>query len=70
MIAYHILKDFQRQGYGKESIKLLMKQNPRKKYFVTVNVNNDASIGFIKKFGFVEKGYIFEKVIGDDNEKP
>lgn len=70
MIAYHILKDFQRQGYGKESIKLLMKQNPRKKYFVTVNVNNDASIGFIKKFGFVEKGYIFEKVIGDENEKP
>ncbi len=47
-----------------------MKQNPREKYTATVNVSNDASIKFIKKFGFVEKGYIFEKVISDENKKP
>ena len=61
MIAYHILRKYQRQGYGEESIKLLIEQNPREKYFATVNVKNGISINFIKKFGFVEKGYIFEK---------
>lgn len=70
MIAYHILNKFQRQGYGEESIKLLMKENPRNKYFATVNVKNNGSINFIKKFGFVEKGYIFEKIIRDENNKP
>lgn len=62
MIAYHILEEYQRQGYGEESIKLLMEYNPREKYFATVNVSNDASIKFIKKLGFFEKGYIFEKI--------
>ena len=70
MIGYHILEEYQRQGYGEESIKLLMEHNPREKYIATVNVSNDASIKFIKKFGFVEKGYIFEKVILDENKKP
>ena len=62
MIAYHILEEYQRQGYGEESIKLLMEYNPREKYFATVNVSTDASIKFIKKLGFFEKGYIFEKI--------
>ena len=61
MIAYHILRKYQHRGYGEESIKLLIEQNPRRKYFATVNIKNGVSINFIKKFGFVEKGYIFEK---------
>ena len=47
-----------------------MQENPRKKYFVTVNVKNEASINFIKKFGFIEKGYIFESNIQNENKKP
>ncbi len=70
MISYHILKKYQRQGHGEESIQLLMQENPRKKYFVTVNVKNEASINFIKKFGFIEKGYIFESNIQNENKKP
>ena len=52
MIAYHILNEYQRQGYGEESIELLMKENPRNKYFATVNVKNNGSINFIKKIWF------------------
>ena len=70
MIAYHILKKYQRQGHGEESIQLLMEENPRKKYFATVNVKNQASINFIKKFGFTEKGYIFESNNQNENKKP
>ena len=70
MIAYHILKKYQRKGYGEESIMLLMKENPRDRYFATVNVKNEPSIKFIKKFGFFEKGCIFEKIIQDGSKKP
>ena len=70
MIAYHILKQYQQKGYGEESIMLLMKENPRDKYFATINIKNEPSIKFIKKLGFFEKGYIFEKIIQDGNKKP
>ena len=70
MIAYHILKQYQRKGFGEESIVLLMKENPREKYFATVNIKNEPSIKFIKKLGFFEKGYIFEKNYSDENKKP
>ena len=49
---------------------LLMKENPRDRYFATVNVKNEPSIKFIKKFGFFEKGCIFEKIIQDGSKKP
>ena len=70
MIAYHILKKYQRKGYGEESIMLLMKENPRDRYFATVNVKNEPPKKFIKKFGFFEKGCIFEKIIQDGSKKP
>jgi len=69
MVSYHILKEYQREGHGEESIELLMKENPRDRYFATVNIKNEPSINFIKKFGFVEKGYIFEKIIEKENKK-
>ncbi len=70
MIAYHILRKYQRKGYGEKAISLLMQENPREKYFATVNINNTPSINFIKKFGFVEKGYIFEKDYRGIDKKP
>tara|TARA_B100000029_G_scaffold422045_1_gene428572 strand:+ start:73 stop:507 length:435 start_codon:yes stop_codon:yes gene_type:complete len=60
-IAYHIIKKYQKQGYGETSVKLLMKENPRKNYFAVVNMKNEASINFIKKLKFTEKAFIFEK---------
>ena len=41
-IAYHIIKKYQKQGYGETSVKLLMKENPRKNYFAVVNMKNEA----------------------------
>jgi len=61
MVSYHILKKYQGLGFGEKAVSLLIKENPREKYFATVNINNTPSINFIKKFGFVKKGYIFEK---------
>ena len=64
-IAYHILENFQKNGYGEKAVELLMEKNPRKVYFAVVNVNNGPSIEFIKKLNFKEKGFIFEKVVND-----
>ena len=61
-IAYHILPQFRHKGMGQKAIKLLMEANPRKRYFAAVNQKNEASINFIKKFGFQPKGIIFEKI--------
>ena len=60
-IAYHIIKKYQKQGFGETSVKLLMKENPRKTYFAVVNMKNEPSIQFIKKLKFKEKAFIFEK---------
>lgn len=62
-IAYHILKQFQGKGYGYESIKLLMENNPRPRYFATIHQKNNRSINLIEKFGFHKKAQIFEKVV-------
>jgi len=61
-ISYHILKLYQAKGYGQQAIKLLMKKNPRERYFATINQNNISSLNIIKKFGFKPKAIIFEKV--------
>ena len=61
IIAYQIIKKYQKHGFGETSVKLMMKKNPRKTYFAVVNMNNKPSIEFIKKFKFKEKAFIFEK---------
>ncbi len=60
-IAYHIIKKYQKHGFGETSVKLMMKKNPRRVYIAIVNINNESSIEFIKKFKFKEKAFIFEK---------
>ena len=61
IIAYHIIKKYQKQGFGETSVQLMMKKNPRRVYFSIVNINNKSSIDFTKKLGFKEKSFIFEK---------
>ena len=60
-IAYHIIKKYQKQGFGIEAVRLMMKENPRKTYFAVVNMKNEPSVEFIKKLEFREKAFIFEK---------
>ena len=61
IIAYQIIKKYQKHGFGETSVKLMMKKNPRKVYIAIVNINNESSIEFIKKLEFKEKALIFEK---------
>ena len=51
-IAYHIIKKYQKHGFGEISVQLMIKKNPRRAYFAIVNINNKPSIDFIKKLGF------------------
>lgn len=60
-IAYQIIKKYQKHGFGETSVQLMIKKNPRRAYFAIVNINNKPSIDFIKKLGFKEKSFIFEK---------
>ena len=65
MIAYHILKKYQRKGFAESSVKLMMKENPRRRFFATVNMKNEPSLDFTTKLGFKKKSFIFEKIESD-----
>ena len=65
MIAYHILKKYQRKGFAEASVKLMMKENPRKRFFAIVNMKNEPSLDFTTKLGFKKKSFIFEKIESD-----
>ena len=59
-VGYFLDKKFQNKGIGTEAVKLLMKLNPRERYFATIHNQNEYSIKLIKKLGFLPKGTIFE----------
>ena len=64
-LNYQIFNQYQNRGVGQTTVKLLMKENPRDRYFVIVNQKNERSLKLVKKFGFIPKGTIFEKIIKD-----
>jgi len=64
-LNYQIFNQYQNRGIGQTAVKLLMKENPRDRYFVIVNQKNERSLKLVKKFGFIPKGTIFEKIIKD-----
>ena len=47
-VGVFIIKKNQRNGIGKESLKKLIKKNPRKKFFANVNPKNYNSIKFLR----------------------
>ena len=65
-VGYFLDKKFQNKGIGTEAVKLLMKLNPRERYFATIHNQNEYSIKLIKKLGFLPKGTIFE-IIEDES---
>jgi RimJ/RimL family protein N-acetyltransferase len=62
-VGYFLDKKFQNKGIGTECVELLMKINPRKRFFATINNKNESSKKLIKKLGFKPKAIIYEKII-------
>jgi len=61
-IGYYLKPEFQGFGYGAWAVRQLIKKNPRKHYYATINKKNTSSIKLVEKLGFHPKGIIFEKV--------
>jgi len=51
-IGIFVKKEFQKEGLGMKSMKLLMMKNPRSRYLANINPKNLKSTKFFKKFGF------------------
>lgn len=62
-VGYFIDKKFQNKGIGIECVELLMKLNPRKRFFATINDKNEFSKKLIQNLGFKPKATIYEKII-------
>ena len=62
-IGYFLDTEFRNKGIGTEAVSLLMKLNPRDRYFATINNKNDPSKKLIKNLGFSPKATIYEKVL-------
>jgi RimJ/RimL family protein N-acetyltransferase len=58
-VGIFIKKEYQKKGIGKKALKLLIKKNPRKKFYANVNPENSKSIQFFEDFGFklIQKTY-------------
>ena len=69
-VGVFIIKKNQRNGIGKESLKKLIKKNPRKKFFANVNPKNYNSIKFFENFGFklTQKTYEMNSYEFNSNE--
>jgi len=63
-IGIHIKKDYQRHGFGKHAMKLLIKKNPRNRYLANINPKNTKSIKFFTKQGFKLIQYTYEMIPG------
>lgn len=61
-IGYYLIPEFQRMGIGTWAVRELIKNNPRDRYFATINRKNKGSIKLVTKLGFRPKGIIFEKI--------
>jgi len=62
-VSYHILKLYCGKGIGIHAVRLLMKSNPRNRYFAVIHEKNEKSLNLIKKLGFHPKAIVFEKII-------
>lgn len=62
-INYQILLPYQGKSIGTRSVELLIKENPRERYFTSIHQKNIQSQNLSKKLGFKLKGIIFEKIM-------
>jgi len=62
VVGMFVSKGFHNKGIGTEAINMILKKNPRDRFFVTIHNNNKQSISMCKKLGFVPKGTVYEKI--------
>jgi len=65
-IGYFLDKKYRSKGIATEAVKLLMKLNPKKRYFATINDENEPSKKLVINLGFKPKATIYEKIIDSD----
>jgi RimJ/RimL family protein N-acetyltransferase len=59
-IGIFLKKEFHGLGFGNKALRLLMKQNPKKRYLANISPHNKKSIEFFKKNGFSLIQYTYE----------
>lgn len=62
-IGYMLLPEFRGKGIAINAVRELMKAHPRKRYFATINNDNERSVNLVEKLGFHPKGTIYEKIV-------
>ena len=62
-VGYFIDPSYQGKGIATKAVELLMDENPRERYFASINNDNIASIDLVKRLGFHPKATVFEKII-------
>jgi hypothetical protein len=60
-IGYYLTKTYEGKGIASNAVKDMLKLQPMKRYFATVNVNNTRSKNLVMRLGFFPKGVIYEK---------
>jgi L-amino acid N-acyltransferase YncA len=64
-VGYMLAPEFRGKGIAVNAVKKLMEMHPKKRFFATINNENERSINLIKKLGFRPKGTIFEKIVDE-----
>jgi RimJ/RimL family protein N-acetyltransferase len=60
-IGYYLTKKYEGKGIASNAVRDMLKLQPMKRYFATVNINNTRSNNLVKGLGFFPKGIIYEK---------
>lgn len=60
-IGYYLTKKYEGKGIAFNAVSSMLKLQPMKRYFATVNIINTRSKNLITRLGFLPKGIIYEK---------
>ena len=61
-IGYYLTKKYEGKGIASNAVRDMLKIQPMKSYFATININNARSKKLVTGLGFNPKGIIYEKI--------
>ena len=61
-IGYYLTKKYEGKGIASNAVRDMLKTQPMKSYFATININNARSKKLVTGLGFNPKGIIYEKI--------
>ena len=69
-VGYAILPQFRRQGYATEAVEALFawayREHGIRRFVASVSPTNEASLGVVRKFGFVQTGVQWDEEDGEE----